>query len=115
MLCLHCAPVSTPPRPLSWGARGPTAPSALFVGGALPLREVGVVEDSLADAVNDGVGEFVGNVPFFHVAFRVLAPTAAETPPQHAVPAQKGLSRRMAIIGDGRQVRHPCTARREDI
>ena len=42
---------------------------------------VGVVEDSLADAVNDGVGEFVGNVPFSHMAFRVLAPTATETLP----------------------------------
>jgi hypothetical protein len=96
--------MSTRPQPLSGGARGPTTPSALFVGGALPLREVGVVEDSLADAVNDGVGEFVGNVPFFHMAFRVLAPTAAETPPQHAVPAQKGLSCWMAMGMVGKSV-----------
>ena len=61
--------MSTRPRPLSGGARGPTTPSALFVGGALPLREVDIVKDSLADAIQDGIREFVRYVPLLHVAF----------------------------------------------
>ncbi len=81
--------MSTYPRPLSGIASGPTAASALFVGWALPLREVGIMKDSLADAVNDGVRKFVGNVPFLHVAFRILTPPAVETPTQDAVPAQE--------------------------
>jgi hypothetical protein len=60
--------MSTRPQHLSGVASGPTAASVLFVGGVLPLREVGIMQDSLADAVNDGVGEGIGDVPLFYVA-----------------------------------------------
>ncbi len=78
--------MSTRPRHLLGVASGPTAASASFVGGVLPLREVGIMQDSLADAVNDGVREGIGDVPLFYVAFQVFAPPAAKAPAQHAVP-----------------------------